>query len=178
MELTSRLLLLCFFVLCFSKVTYGQCLNDDVKTGRDTSVYVSEFAVSLGESSCPNERLNTNTPIIARGARVQFWFRLQGSLSYLRTDTARQPFDIRFFKKEGGTRIFFDAIGVRPVEPQRVAAEAKDNQGRFDWRLFVRKRVFIAPGEYVLTLSQGNSKICAENSSGGLDCELEFMVSP
>ena len=154
-----------------------ECKNDDVRTDRDIGIYVSEFAVSLGESSCPTDRLNTDTPIIASGARVQFWFRVQGSLAYLRSGLARRPFDIRFFKKENNTRIFFDAIGVAPINPGRVVNEARQNNGRFDWRIFVRKRVFITPGTYVVTVSQGNSEICFISSSGGSDCEQEFKVS-
>lgn len=153
-----------------------ECLPDDVKTSRADAIYVSEFAISLGESACPTSRLPLEPPVVAKGKRVQFWFRIQGSLGYLSSRTSRRPFDIRFFKKESSGRIFFDAIAVPPVTHKRAVAEANDNQGRFDWRLFVRKRVFITPGTYVVTLSQGNTDICFEKNSGPLDCEKEFTV--
>ncbi|MBL4645297.1 MAG: hypothetical protein COA52_04480 [Hyphomicrobiales bacterium] len=153
------------------------CKKNSVQTNRDVGMYISDFAVSLGQSSCPTDRLDTNNPIIALGARVQFWFRLQGSSAYLQTGVSRQPFDVRFFKKAGNTRVFFDVIEVAAINPQRVASEIAANKGRFDWRIYVRKRVFFTPGTYVLMVSQGNKNICFEQQNGQLACEQEFKVA-
>ena len=178
MKIVSKIVAAIVLVIVFaSRAQAVECKNNDVRTDRDLEIYISEFAVSLGESLCPTERLDTLNPIISSGERVQFWFRLQGSRGYLRSAVSRQPFDVRFFKKEQGTRIFFDAIGVAPVDPRKVLSEAGRNSGRFDWRIFVRKRIFITPGTYVVTVSQGKSDICFANAAGGVDCEKEFKVS-
>lgn len=152
------------------------CAPDMVLTGNPAPIYISELSVSLGESDCPPESLDVSQPVLSQGQRVQFWFRIQGSREYLGSPMSRQPFDVRFFRKDVGRLIFFDAIGVPSVDPRIAAAEAARNQGRFDWRIWVRKRVFNVPGAYVVTVSQGTAEICLQPPGGGRDCAFEFSV--
>ncbi len=151
------------------------CEPDKVLTNNNTPIYISDVSVSLGESDCPDAGLDIRQPVVSQGQRVQFWFRIQGSRDYLSSPVSRQPFDVRFFRKDVGRLIFFDAIGVSAVDPKVAASEASRNRGRFDWRIWVRKRIFDVPGSYVVSVSQGTTEICVVNG-GQRQCAIEFRV--
>jgi hypothetical protein len=166
-------------MLIFGLVFAGSaeaCEPNEIRTDIDRPIYISEVVVSLSESDCPDDGVDFNEPIIQQGKRVQFWFRMQGNRDYLSSPISRQPFDIRFFRKDAGGLVFFDAIGVGPVDPKIAAVEASQNSGRFDWRIWVRKRVFYVPGNYVVSVTQGTTEICSVSEDGQRDCGVEFSV--
>lgn len=158
-------------------VSAQTCKPNDVVTSISEPVYVSHFVISLNISDCPdNSAALSNNVVLQHNQFVQFWFRLQGSEQYLKSGRAVQPFVIRFFRRSGNSYVPFDAVQVAGVNMTRATGEAQANNGRFDWRIWVRKKVFFKPGEYSVAVYQAGKEICFKDTAGAQACTQNFKV--
>ena len=174
----SLIFVLLGMVVGSNLVSAQACTPNNIKTGVNDPVYVSHFVISLGASDCPDSSTNlTDNVVVQHNQFVQFWFRLQGSEQYLKSGRASRPFVVRFFRRSGNSYVPFDAVQVSGVRPDRVRSEAKANNGRFDWRIWVRKKVFFKPGEYSLAIYQNGKEICFRPTAGTRTCTQRFMVN-
>lgn len=169
------LLATCFFGL--NSAISQACMDNQIITGTDEVIYVSDFRVSLQASDCPGDTINLSEPIVvARNQPIQFWFRLQGTEDYLKSGLSSKPYDVRFFRLSGNAFASFGVIRIGGIDLPTAAAEAKAHQGHFDWRIWVRKKVFFRPGIYSLALYQDGTEICFREANKDRVCAQEFRV--
>lgn len=169
------LLVTCLFGV--NSASSQECRDNQIITGVDAAIYVSDFRVSLQTSDCPGDSINLSEPIVVgRNQPIQFWFRLQGTEKYLNSGVSTKPYDVRFFRLSGNSFAFFGVIRINGIDLPTAAAEAKANEGHFDWRIWVRKKVFFRPGIYSLALYQGDTEICFREANKDRVCAQEFKV--
>lgn len=153
------------------------CQPNSIETRFSDPAYVSQFVISLDASECPSSSAASSGDVVLQHNQlVQFWFRLQGSEQYLKSGRATQPFVIRFFRRSGNSYVPFDAVQVAGVNMARAIGEVQANNGRFDWRIWVRKKVFFKPGDYSVALYQSGKEICFKDASGAQTCTQNFKV--
>lgn len=161
-----------------NSVSAQACTPNNIISDVNDPVYVSHFVISLGASDCPDSSTSlTDNVVVQHNQFVQFWFRLQGGEQYLKSGRATRPFVVRFFRRSGNSYVPFDAVQVGGVKPGRVRGEIKAYNGRFDWRIWVRKKVFFKPGEYSLAIYQNGKEICFRLASGTRTCSQRFKVN-
>ena len=155
-----------------------ECIPQDVDFNSTTDVYFSEFRVSLDRSTCPTVLNDLNEPIALKsGQHAQFWFRLQGSAKYASSPLAKNSFVARYFLKFESGFAKHSLIAISGINRQMAYAEALNNEGRFDWRFWIRKKVFAKPGEYALVIYQNGKQICLIKSEADPKCSFEFTVT-
>ncbi|MEP2978922.1 MAG: hypothetical protein ABJO86_05525 [Lentilitoribacter sp.] len=168
----------CFLLLTQSFAHAKECNPQNVDFSSETDVYFSEFRVSLDRSTCPTVLNDLNEPIALKsGQHAQFWFRLQGSAKYASSLLAKNSFVARYFQKFESGFAKHSLITISGINRQMAYAEALNNEGRFDWRFWIRKKVFAKPGEYALVIYQNGEQICLINSEADPKCSFRFMVT-
>lgn len=154
------------------------CASNDIKFDQNNDAYFSEFRVSLESSNCPTKLSDLKEPILLKpNQQAQFWFRLQGSSRYIKSSTSSKPFIGRFFRKADGGFVKFSDITIRGIDRRRANAEANENNGRFDWRIWIRKKAFVKPGTYALAMYQNGRQVCLSQTGSPNKCSFEFTVT-
>lgn len=180
-SMTARVFAYGFLALLFSAISLPAfaCKPNSVSdTENSQPLYITAFAVSLDASNCPGSSVKLDEPIILQtGQFVQFWYRIQGDLDYLRSVDAREPFVFRFGRLSGNSFVPFDALVLKGVNLKKAVKEAENGDGLFDWRIWARKKVFFRPGTYSLSLYQANKLICFDTQAEEQVCSKEFRMN-
>ena len=170
-------------VILNSNIVFAQgCERDAIRFDVDVPIYISDFVITLEKEDCPSQdaRVGPNglIRIVPPGHPVYFCFRIQGSKNYLSDSRSILPLTVRVFIKNdpSGELYPFDGISAGKIDPKKAMIEASQNKGRFDWRTRVVKKVFHIPGDYVLSMTQGDNEICQISNQNKTICLLEFSV--
>jgi len=150
--------------------------NQYFERGDGADASITEFVMSLEESDCPTHRAG-HRPEFSMPAYKElfFWMRLQGTYDYANTWHSGARIDLRIFKVNDDTPLFYDAIGMGRINLEEAKAEALLAEGKFDWRLSAWKTVFYRPGLYEVAIFQGKRRICVTDPSAS-NCVVRFTV--